>query len=93
VEQRAQITATAQEVLRARDAHPSSSLADLYDPLATPTDLVKAHATLDKVVLAALDLAPSASDGEILSSLFKRYGELVAPMAGLMGKKTRKKGE
>ena len=91
--QRAQITAAAQEVLRAREAHPGSSLADLYDPLATPADLVKAHASLDKAVLASLDLAPSVSDGEILSALFKRYGEMVAPMAGLLEKKKRKKGE
>jgi hypothetical protein len=90
---RAQIADAAQDVLGARGAHPGSSLADLYDPLATPPDLVKAHATLDKVVLASLGLAPSVSDGEILSSLFKRYEELVAPMAGLMGKKKRKKGE
>ena len=92
-EQRAQITAAGQEVLRVRAAHPSSSLADLYDPLATPPDLVKAHATLDKAVLASLGLAPSVSDGEVLSALFKRYGEMVAPMAGLLEKKKRKKGE
>jgi hypothetical protein len=92
-EQRAQITAAVQEVLQARAAHPGSSLADLYDPLATPADLVKAHGILDKVVLAALGLSPSASDGEVLSALFKRYGELVAPMASLIDKKERKKGE
>jgi hypothetical protein len=88
-EQRAQITAAGQEVLRVRDAHPGSSLADLYDPLATPPDLVKAHATLDKAVLASLGLAPSVSDGEVLGALFKRYGELVAPTAALMDKKKR----
>ena len=92
-EQRAQITAAVQEVLQARAAHPGSSLADLYDPLATPADLVKAHGILDKVVLAALGLSPSASDGEVLSALFKRYGELVAPMASLIDKKKRKRGE
>jgi hypothetical protein len=92
-ELRGQITAAAQEVLRARDAHPGSSLADLYDPLAMPVDLVKAHATLDKAVLASLGLAPSVSDGEVLGALFKRYGEMVAPMAGLMSSKKRKKGE
>jgi hypothetical protein len=90
-EQRAQITAAAQEVLRARAAHPGSSLADLYDPLATPVDLVKAHEQLDRVVLAAYALKPSATDAEMLSALFTRYEELVAPMIGMMGKK-RKKG-
>ena len=92
-EQRAQVTTAAQEILRVRDLHPSSSLADLYDPLATPPDLVKAHSALDKSVLAALGMSSSASDGELLSALFKRYGELVAPMAGLMGTKKWKKGE
>jgi hypothetical protein len=92
-EQRAQVTTAAQEILRVRDLHPSSSLADLYDPLATPPDLVKAHSALDKSVLAALGMSSSASDGELLSALFKRYGELVAPMAGLMSTKKRKKGE
>jgi hypothetical protein len=90
-EQRAQITAAAQEVLRARAAHPGSSLADLYDPLATPVDLVKAHSALDKSVLAPLGLSPSVSDGEVLSALFRRYSELVAPMASLMSTKKRKK--
>jgi hypothetical protein len=91
--QRAQITAAAQEVLRARAAHQNASLADLYDPLATPADLVKAHGILDKAVLAALGLPSSASDGEVLSALFKRYGELVAPIVSLMDKKKQKKGE
>jgi hypothetical protein len=85
--QRAQITAAAQEVLRVRDAHPGSSLADLYDPLATPPDLVKAHASLDKAVLASLDLAPSVSDGEVLGALFTRYEAMTAPMGALLGKK------
>jgi hypothetical protein len=88
---RVQVTGAAQEVLRVRDAHPGSSLADLYDPLATPPDLVKAHAALDKAVLAALGLGPSASDGEILSLLFKRYAELTAPLAGMMEKESKKR--
>jgi len=54
---------------------------------------VKAHGILDKAVLAALGLPSSASDGEVLSALFKRYGELVAPIVSLMDKKKQKKGE
>ena len=38
-------------------------------------------------------LKASATDAEVLSALFTRYGELVAPMDGLLGKKKRKKGE
>jgi hypothetical protein len=93
-ELRAQITAAAQEVLRAREAHPGSSLADLYDPLAMPVDLVKAHATLDKAVLASLGLAPSVSDGEVLGALFKRYAELtrsILDSAPRSARKTRKR--
>jgi hypothetical protein len=95
-ELRAQITAAAQEVLRARDAHPGSSLADLYDPLAMPVDLVKAHATLDKAVLASLGLAPSVSDGEVLGALFKRYAELtrsILDSAPKSARKTRKRSD
>ena len=56
-----------------------------------PPDLLKAHEQLDRVVLAAYELKPSATDTEVLSALFTRYEELVAPMIGVMGKK-RKKG-
>jgi len=47
------IEAAAQAVLDARAAYPDSSLADLYDPVAMPPDLRKAHQTLDKPVDAA----------------------------------------
>jgi hypothetical protein len=40
-------------VLDARAKHPDSSLADLYDPLTMPADLVKAHHKLDAAVDAA----------------------------------------
>src|SRR6185295_15666339 len=43
----------AQEVLAARQDFPENSLADLYDPLTMPTELVKAHQRLDKVVEVA----------------------------------------
>jgi hypothetical protein len=58
-----------------------------------PEDLAIAHQNLDKAVLLAYGLKPAATDPEVLSALFKRYGELVAPMASLMDKKKRKKGE
>ena len=87
----AAIETSAQVVLGARDAHPGSSLADLYDAVAMPPDLAKAHEGLDKAVLSAYGLRPSSNDAEVLSTLFTRYEELVAPMIGVMGKK-RKKG-
>jgi len=56
-----------------------------------PPDLLKAHEQLDRVVLAAYGLKASATDAEVLSVLFTRYEELVAPMAGMMEKKSKKR--
>ena len=85
------IEAAAQGVLDARAKHPDQTLADLYNPLGMPQDLVKAHDELDRAVLAAYGLKPAATDGEVLSALFTLYEELVAPIIGVIGKK-RKKG-
>jgi hypothetical protein len=48
--QRLAIETAAQEVLDERKKFPDASLADLYDPLSMPPDLVKAHAKLDRAV-------------------------------------------
>jgi hypothetical protein len=42
----------AQAVLDIRKEFPDSSLADLYDPIAMPPKLVKAHKELDKAARA-----------------------------------------
>src|SRR3546814_10579397 len=49
-EQREHIEALAQDVLDARAAWPTSSLADLYDPDTMPANLRKAHHALDLAV-------------------------------------------
>ncbi|MDR1438766.1 MAG: class I SAM-dependent DNA methyltransferase, partial [Clostridiales bacterium] len=49
--QHEEIAALAQGVLDSRASHASSSLADLYDPLAMPRDLLKAHQNLDRAVM------------------------------------------
>jgi hypothetical protein len=62
--QRAKIESLAQAVLDARAAHPTASLADLYDPDTMPANLRKAHAALDKAVdrlYAALPLPTTAN--------------------------------
>ncbi len=90
--QREIIETAAQGVLDARKRHPGSSLADLYDPLSMPPDLLKAHKSLDKAVLAAYGLAASATDTEILAELFKRYEALTkADQLPLPEKKTTRK--
>ena len=57
-------------------AHPGATLADLYDPLATPPDLVKAHAHLDALVDKAYGLKPTATDSDRVALLFKLYAEM-----------------
>jgi len=74
--QRAAIEAAAQTVLDARAAHPGASLADLYDPLTMPPDLVKAHQKLDAAVDAAYGYKGAATDAARVAFLFALYQEL-----------------
>jgi hypothetical protein len=77
----AAIETAAQGVLDARAAHPESSLADLYDPVTMPPDLVKAHQKLDSAVDAAYYAAHAAdgakktwrNDAERVAFLFTLY--------------------
>ena len=69
------IAAAAQAILDSRAAHPNATLADLYDPLTMPPDLVKAHAHLDALVDKAYGLSPSCTDADCGAHLFKLYAE------------------
>lgn len=71
--QREGIEHAAQSVLDARAAHPEASLADLYDPVAMPPDLRKAHQALDKAVDAAYGRKSFGSDAERVAFLFELY--------------------
>ena len=48
--QKKKVEEAAQAVLDTRAKYSGSSLADLYDPVTMPPDLVKAHMALDKAV-------------------------------------------
>jgi hypothetical protein len=69
-------------VLDARAAHPGSSLADLYDPNAMPSDLAKAHQKLDKEVDAAyaVEAGQKTWEGDLerVKFLFRAYRDLLA---------------
>ncbi|MDI6744165.1 MAG: N-6 DNA methylase [Thermodesulfovibrionales bacterium] len=69
----ASIKKAAQAVLDARTAHSEASLADLYDPIAMPPDLRKAHQALDKAVDTAYEKKNFASDAERIAFLFELY--------------------
>ena len=94
--QKQAIEAAAQGVLDARATHPGSSLADLYDPLTMPPDLVKAHQKLDAAVDAAY--AKSAgrksfkNDAERVAFLFELYQKYTSllPVESSKPKRARK---
>lgn len=68
----------AQEVLNARARLPQSSLADLYDPLAMPSELLKAHKALDAAVMRTYKFHPRLSEAEIVARLMGLYSALAA---------------
>ena len=91
--QKVNVEAKAQAVLDARAKYPDSSLADLYDPLTMPPELVKAHEQLDKEVEQCYRSKPFESDRERVEYLFQLYEQLTAPLTAQADKpkRTRKK--
>ena len=77
--QKEEIEKLSQAVLNARDKYKDSSLADLYDPLFMPTELVKAHDNLDKAVEKAYGKTFN-SDSDRVAHLFELYDKKVNGM-------------
>ena len=73
--QTAVIEKSAQEVLDTRAKFPNDSLADLYDPVAMPPALTKAHQKLDKAVEAAYGCS-FTDDSQRVAYLFELYQKL-----------------
>ena len=84
--------AAAQAVLDARAQHPTSTLADLYDPLTMPGPLLKAHQQLDRAVDRCYRPEPFPSDRNRVECLFALYEQLTAPLvaAAKLARKGRK---
>ena len=84
-EQIAAVERAAQVVLDARAMFlppaGKSTLADLYDPVAMPPALSKAHAELDRAVEKCYRKEPFTSDRERVEYLFALYEKLTAPFA------------
>jgi hypothetical protein len=74
------IEASAQKVLDARSEFPDSSLADLYDPLSMPPNLVKAHNELDKAVDLTYRSQPFNSEANRMEFLFELYEKYTADL-------------
>ncbi len=77
--QAAAIESAAQAVLDARESFDGRSLAELYDPLATPPALIAAHRALDVAVNRSFGKRQAlVTDSERLAVLFARYEQLIA---------------
>ncbi len=70
----------------------TATLADLYDPLATPPALQKAHEELDRAVDKCYRPEPFTSERQRVEFLFALYEKLTAPLiaAAVKPKRTRK---
>ena len=69
----------------------NSTLADLYDPVAMPPALAKAHAELDRAVDRCYRKEPFASDRARVEYLFQLYEQLTAPLLPADSKSRRKR--
>ena len=75
--QKAKIEKTAQAILDARALYPDSTLADLYDPLTMPKELLKAHQDNDRAVMEAYGLSvKGTTESDAVAHLFKMYEKL-----------------
>ena len=78
---------------RAGAQFPGATLADLYDPLAMPPALLKAHQKLDAAVDAAYGRKGFKTDAERVAFLFERYQRITSLLpAAAAPKRTRKRG-
>lgn len=78
--QKAAVEKAAQAVLDARAQFPTSTLADLYDPVTMPPALAKAHADLDRAVDRCYRKEPFPNDRARVEHLFTLYEKLTAPL-------------
>ncbi len=77
-EQKKKIEETAQAILDARALYPDCSLADLYDEVAMPPELRKAHQANDRAVMQAYGFdVKTMTESTCVAELMKMYQKLV----------------
>jgi len=80
-----------QQVLKVRERYPESSLADLYDPLTMPADLVRTHQDLDKFVDSCYRPQAFETEMQRIEFLFDLYKVYTQPLFGAEKRKRSKK--
>ena len=73
-----ELEACAEAILDARSLYPNSSLADLYDPISMPNELVKAHQLNNKMVNKVYKFSGEDSDVSYVEFLFDLYEKVTA---------------
>lgn len=79
-EQRTQLSKLAQIILETRENYPESGLADLYDPLYMPPDLLKAHRALDAAVMKIYGFPAKRdfAEADCVAALMEMYQNLAS---------------
>ena len=76
-DQQSRIEQTAQAILDARQLFPVASLADLYDMVTMPPELLQAHRENDRAVMAAYGFSTKMTESECVAALFKLYQSMI----------------
>ena len=78
-EQRAKIEQTAQAILDARALYPDCSLADLYNDVVMPVELLKTHQANDRAVMQAYGFdVKTMTESSCVAELMRMYQELIS---------------
>ena len=84
---KADLTACAEAILLAREAHFPATIADLYDPETMPENLRMAHERNDEVLERIYIGRRFKNDTERLEKLFELYTKMTADVDGKKGKR------
>jgi hypothetical protein len=84
---KADLTACAEAILLAREAHYPATIADLYDADTMPDNLRFAHERNDEVLERIYIGRRFKNDTERLEKLFELYTKMTADVGGKKGKK------
>lgn len=89
--QKTRVEKAAQLILDIQEKFKGSSLADLYNPISMPPELVKAHQKLDKAVDLCYRPQVFRNERNRIEFLFDLYSQYVTPLQAAIDKEEKKK--
>ncbi|MFZ5502082.1 MAG: class I SAM-dependent DNA methyltransferase [Pseudomonadota bacterium] len=90
---KADLTACAEAILLAREAHFPATIADLYDPDAMPENLRRAHERNDEVLERIYIGRRFRNDTERLEKLFELYTKMTAGVGRVVGRASARQSQ